>query len=377
MDLLILVRSDITNTIILADLLFFSLYWRKKGAHAKDNYVFLVMATLGHVVFGLITELTVNIAAVPFWLNYTCHIIYYAFALMFVAEYYRYVLSLILPRKVVKKHMVYAYILCSLSLVTVPGLGLSFVEGKHTNYSTGTGVFVCFGVTFFMFLLATAIFIIHSRRIEKATIRAIVPITLLSMIFGFLQLYISEFLYTGCAFTLITITVFFIIENPAKNIQERALIDYSTGLCNRNCYEENFSKMDKKYSFGQFGIAVFDLNNLKYVNDNFGHKEGDTMLVLAADILQSSLKSAKKIYRIGGDEFLAIYVDSHVSEAEKELRELRKKSLDLCSFTPVPLDLAAGFCIKKEDETISELQKRADMEMYKNKALLKRERPLA
>lgn len=376
MDLLILVRSDITNLIIMIDLLIFSLAWRKKGAHAKDSFIYLVIATLGHVAFGLITEITVNTPATPHWLNYTCHIFYYAFALMFVAEYYRYVLSLILPRKVLKMHMAYAYTVCGLSLISVPAFGLTFIEGVHTNYSSGPGVLLCFVVTFLMFIIASIIFMLHSRRIEKATIFAIVPITLLSLIFGVLQYNIVEFLYTGSAMTLITITVFFIIENPAQSIQERAFIDYTTGLYNRNCYEEDMNKFAKEFPYKMFAVVLFDLNNLKYANDNFGHKNGDNLIIFSGEALQTSLTGAKKIYRIGGDEFLALYVDSHIPEVEPNLRDLEAKCEELSSKTVIPLKLAHGYEIKKENEGIEDTIKRADQAMYKNKALLKSAQPM-
>ena len=62
------------------------------------------------------------------------------------------------------------------------------------------------------------------------------------------------------------------------------------------------------------------MNYLKIVNDQFGHTEGDKLLITAATILREQLKSAENIYRLGGDEFVAIYLspDEHIVQQEME-----------------------------------------------------------
>lgn len=371
MNILILLRADIACLIIVANLLIFSLIWRKKNVRAKNNYITLVAANLGHVAFGIITVITVNLPTVPRLLNDICHFIFYAFAVLFVAEYYVYILSLIMPKRKIKKHRLAAYIVCSLGLICVPILNYEYVEGEFTNYSTGLGVMICFGMTAVMLCLAVVVVIINKKRIEKSALFAIIPITIVSLILGCTQIFIPEFLYTGCAMTLISINLLFLIENPAQYIQERSYIDYATGLYNRNCYEDDINNLEKRTPDAGLAVVMFDLNHLKYINDKYGHGEGDTQLMIAAEVLQSTLSSADKIYRIGGDEFLAIY-SAKISNIPSELSSMKQKCEALSVYTKVPIVIAAGCAVQSGGETLKELIQRADASMYKNKVELKK-----
>lgn len=88
-------------------------------------------------------------------------------------------------------------------------------------------------------------------------------------------------------------------------MQERAYIDYSTGVYNRNCYENDCRIWNEKKE-QQLGVVMCDLNYLKYINDTYGYLEGDKQISMAAEILQQCMKGAYKAYRkmlaVGGPE---------------------------------------------------------------------------
>ena len=64
---------------------------------------------------------------------------------------------------------------------------------------------------------------------------------------------------------------------------------------------------------------MFDVNDLKYVNDHMGHHQGDAMLVKSADIIKAAFENAdSKCFRIGGDEFAVLISGDHVQEHYEE-----------------------------------------------------------
>ena len=68
-------------------------------------------------------------------------------------------------------------------------------------------------------------------------------------------------------------------------------------------------------------LALYDVNNLKYVNDTYGHQSGDEMIRRVADTLLAHLGSLGKCYRIGGDEFVFL---STAANSEKEFLRLQR-----------------------------------------------------
>ncbi|MGN0657864.1 MAG: diguanylate cyclase [Ruminiclostridium sp.] len=137
-----------------------------------------------------------------------------------------------------------------------------------------------------------------------------------------LQIFIPELLFTGAGVTIITIGIFFALENPSRVYAKKRTPMLIRERKNRACFEEDFQKYKSRIEnmtdeAFQIGIIVCDLNGLKHTNDTYEHTVGDRMIAAAAAILRDELKSAKEIYRTGGDEFVAIYVGDdcrHIAE---------------------------------------------------------------
>ncbi|WP_406541485.1 GGDEF domain-containing protein [Clostridium ljungdahlii] len=91
-----------------------------------------------------------------------------------------------------------------------------------------------------------------------------------------------------------------------------AAIDSLTGCYNRGMglafldTELNAIKRNKSF----FSICYIDVNGLKYVNDNFGHFEGDELLVMVCRFIKKVIRSNDILCRLGGDEFLIIFSNS-------------------------------------------------------------------
>ena len=101
-----------------------------------------------------------------------------------------------------------------------------------------------------------------------------------------------------------------------------------TSLKNRNYLNDNIEKWDSSEVYPQT-IIVIDLNNVAYINDNYGHEEGDNIIKEAASILINTQIEKTEIMRTNGNEFLVYMVEytekqviSYIRKLNKELKEL-------------------------------------------------------
>lgn len=94
------------------------------------------------------------------------------------------------------------------------------------------------------------------------------------------------------------------LEIAHQRLLTESLRDTLTGVFNRHAFTEGMGLESARSSFG--AIALFDLDNLKIVNDSNGHAAGDALLRHFVDVLRASLRPSDKVYRWGGDEFLLV-----------------------------------------------------------------------
>ena len=105
-------------------------------------------------------------------------------------------------------------------------------------------------------------------------------------------------------------------------------IDVLTSLKNRNYLNDHIELWDDNEIYPQT-IVVIDLNNIAYINDNYGHQEGDTVIKDAANILIKNQLEKTEIIRTNGNEFLIYMIGyeekqvvSYLKKLNKELKEL-------------------------------------------------------
>lgn len=106
----------------------------------------------------------------------------------------------------------------------------------------------------------------------------------------------------------------------------QALTDNMTGLYNRHFLIEHFATIlerSKRYN-EPFSVVVFDLDNLKVLNDRYGHLVGDNMIKVFAKSLQQNTRRSDILARFGGDEFIAIYLMADESELKAKFEALDK-----------------------------------------------------
>ncbi|MCF8010755.1 MAG: PAS domain S-box protein [Clostridiales bacterium] len=142
--------------------------------------------------------------------------------------------------------------------------------------------------------------------------------------------------------------------------------DVLTGLYNRFYLEEKMKSLDTEMQI-PISIIMADVNNLKLVNDTYGHSAGDEMLKQAAEILTVSCREDDIVVRWGGDEFIILLLQT----SEKELNRICKKINEKCCCTyvkDVPNSIALGCAIMESAKIdLREIFKEAEDDMYKQK----------
>ncbi len=140
---------------------------------------------------------------------------------------------------------------------------------------------------------------------------------------------------------------------------EKAKRDTLTGLFNRSTYYQDLLRME----ISATAVVQFDMNGLKYLNDNFGHEEGDKALVEISKILANRCNKNMYAYRLGGDEFVIIvnYMkEEEIQEAVKKIEDDLNKTDYTCSI---------GVAFRKDKNTsLYDLIKEGEKAMYDSKA---------
>ena len=183
--------------------------------------------------------------------------------------------------------------------------------------------------------------------------------------------------------TIVFIGIAMLLEkrtmSPALNrIDNLAHLDGLTGLQNRTSFLEMQNQLDGRIKQGEasFGVVMFDANNLKRINDEYGHKMGDLYILSVVEMIQSCFTGCQA-YRIGGDEFVVLV------DTEESLREAPEK-LEACYLwqarykeqkkDPWEMPSAAGAFVAfdpKAHHDFAEVLAEADQLMYRKKQEMK------
>lgn len=158
-------------------------------------------------------------------------------------------------------------------------------------------------------------------------------------------------------------------KNEMINLIFKSSTDELTRLYNRRMYEEELDDIAAGNDTDNLVIVAMDLNGLKTVNDNLGHKAGDELIIGAGECIKESFRMVGKVYRTGGDEFMGILRCE--SSKLPEIFADFDKNMEAWKGTLVDkLSISYGYVVAAEEEnmTLSELIATADKRMYKAKS---------
>ncbi len=165
------------------------------------------------------------------------------------------------------------------------------------------------------------------------------------------------------------------ISNMADKLEIYVYRDKLTGLRNTTAYTRYIEELENRQKTEPFPYAVvlFDANFLKVINDHYGHEAGNELIRCASSVI-CRVFAHSPVYRIGGDEFIAILEGEDYDHREELLHEFDRQTAD-SRFTfnerKFPVSIARGIGILREQMDYNAVFRRADEAMYVNKAYIK------
>lgn len=247
--------------------------------------------------------------------------------------------------------------ICLILFATSQQSHLVFYFNEDNNYMGGPLSklpYYLFGFYVIIFIIRNIIYFKNFPLFDKLSVLYIV-LTSVGGVFLYLALQKTSDYSALYAYALLMYYLLLYID--------MAKIDTLTGLMNRQCYYRDTESRNNRVS----AVVSVDMNDLKWLNDTYGHEAGDKALLEISKCLAEKIGLKKRVYRIGGDEFMILYFNMNDAEVSKDVERMRAligKTPYVCAF---------GQAAVAKDESIEETVHRADKAMYEDKARLKRE----
>jgi len=162
------------------------------------------------------------------------------------------------------------------------------------------------------------------------------------------------------------------INELVTGLSNKAHVDALTGVRNKRAFEEETLELNNGEE--RFGFVMFDVNYLKKVNDEYGHEKGDIYIKGACDLI-CRVFSHCPVYRMGGDEFIAVLREGNVDMASYLMSEMDRRAYEINQEASEPwekIDCAKGLAIydpkyDNMDDPVRSTFKQADESMYSDK----------
>ena len=173
------------------------------------------------------------------------------------------------------------------------------------------------------------------------------------------------------------------MQDLVDKLSDMYVSDVLTGLKNRYGFEEDSKQMFERVDGGEHTLAIItiDMDDLKGINDNYGHAQGDVALRAIANSMSAACFSDEICYRVGGDEFQVLALDYDESDVKRYFERFNGFLADYNARTKRPYKVYASFgyavCTDKESHSLGEWMTLSDNMMYENKAAAKARRKAA
>ena len=162
-------------------------------------------------------------------------------------------------------------------------------------------------------------------------------------------------------------------KRAAEIYKEMALSDFLTKIPNRTAFEKRIEELVEEKSTHAVTIFVLDLNDLKKINDHYGHQHGDTAIKATAECLKKTFAGKGDHFRVGGDEFTAVVLD-HAADPDECCAKFRDYVDEYNKTAEHQIRVAIGYAQSEEmgdESSYRILFSNADQEMYRDKVRLK------
>jgi len=158
------------------------------------------------------------------------------------------------------------------------------------------------------------------------------------------------------------------LHKTQKSLSDLSNHDPLTGLFNRLFFDTELKRLDKSRQF-PISIIMVDVDNLKKVNDTFGHNTGDQILIKIANLLTSVFRQEDIISRIGGDEFVVLLPNTSMAVVKLIIERMYNRiNTHNIEHQELPINISLGVSTASQGESLYGHLKISDDLMYKEKA---------
>lgn len=174
--------------------------------------------------------------------------------------------------------------------------------------------------------------------------------------------------------SIVTITVTAFIEDLIKNLhlylkeQEYAKMDYLTGLYNMREFNKKWKMIQADNSIATTAFAMLDIDHFKWINDTYGHANGNFILRQLATILKIGAPDNELVYRVGGEEFCLILNDLTYAEQKTIAENIRASVADkeflLENGAGIHITISIGLAASSQQKDMKKLFRLADRCLY-------------
>jgi diguanylate cyclase (GGDEF)-like protein len=158
-------------------------------------------------------------------------------------------------------------------------------------------------------------------------------------------------------------------ETENNILRQIAYKDILTGGYNRSAYERDINQLLRDTSRPSFRLVMMDINNLKRINDTYGHLKGDKLIRDYYKIMEDIFLNIGKCYRLGGDEFAIIVNDTDISRYGAAIKSLESCLDKYNNNSSYSVNIAIGTGVFENDNTepFHEFMHKVDVKMYEDK----------
>ena len=178
---------------------------------------------------------------------------------------------------------------------------------------------------------------------------------------------IDEVNITGNMYYVITA----VLRHPKCENCRKALTDAVTGLYNRNYWEQIISGATFQPRTQNFSLILIDVDNLKEMNDTYGHMAGDKAIEIVGQAIKNSIRKEDAGLRYGGDEFIILLFNQDKKAAYRVIERIRREINKLAAGQGMNIQISAGAAYYDCLQNMGDIIKMADRDLYKEKRVKK------
>ncbi len=168
-----------------------------------------------------------------------------------------------------------------------------------------------------------------------------------------------------------------VVDKLKNMLQDLSFKDKLTNGYNATAYYSElynyFENVANAHTYKKFTLVIFDMNNLKTINDSLGHISGDKAIFTAHSILLDSFSKYGKIFRVGGDEFVSILQTTDSQSVENAIKNMNEEIAKANKVNSFKFGIACAYGIFEGRSRIqfNDFYEQIDKKMYENKASIK------